>query len=91
MEFENNLIRYLQDARHANKNLYLSIEDLAGQSKSFFITYLDQKLRGLCLNAEMHIDGVCDLTWKHEDCRVLMDILFELTEKDKYKSRYFYD
>jgi|GEM_PF-6072185 hypothetical protein len=35
-----------------------------------------------CLNVK---DGRCNLTWKHEDCKVLMDILYELTENDKYK------
>ena len=35
-----------------------------------------------CLNVK---DGKCNLTWKHEDCKVLMDILYELTENDKYK------
>jgi hypothetical protein len=79
-----NLIQYLEDDRHANKNLYLSIEDLAGSSINFFILYLDQKIRTLCLNAKSN-NGICDLTWKHEDCRVLMEILFELTEDEKFK------
>ena len=35
-----------------------------------------------CLNVE---DGQCNLTWKHEDCKVLMDILYDLTEDVKYK------
>jgi hypothetical protein len=35
-----------------------------------------------CLNVE---NGRCNLTWKHEDCKVLMDILYELTKDDKYK------
>jgi len=90
LEFNRNLIQYLEDDRHANKNLYLSIEDLAGSSKNFFKLYLDQKLRDLCLNAQAN-NGICDLTWKHEDCRVLMDILFELTEDDKYRTTTFYD
>jgi hypothetical protein len=35
-----------------------------------------------CLNVK---DGRCNLTWKHEDCKVLMDILYEMTEDNKYK------
>jgi hypothetical protein len=35
-----------------------------------------------CLNVE---NGKCDLAWKHDDCRVLMDILYEMTEDNKYK------
>ena len=35
-----------------------------------------------CLNVK---DGRCNLTWKHEDCKVLMDILYEMTEDKKYK------
>jgi hypothetical protein len=34
-----------------------------------------------CLNVE---NGKCNLTWKHEDCKVLMAILYEMTEDDKY-------
>lgn len=34
-----------------------------------------------CLNVT---DGNCDMTWKHDDCKVLMQILYELTEDDKY-------
>ena len=39
--------------------------------------YLNQ-----CLNVE---NGKCNLAWKHDDCRVLMDILYEMTEDNKYK------
>ncbi len=35
-----------------------------------------------CLNVK---DGKCNLTWKHEDCKVLMEILYEMTEDKKYK------
>lgn len=35
-----------------------------------------------CLNVK---DGRCNLTWKHEDCKVLMEILYEMTEDKKYK------
>jgi hypothetical protein len=35
-----------------------------------------------CLNVE---NGRCNLTWKHEECKVLMEILYEMTEDNKYK------
>jgi hypothetical protein len=90
MEFEKNLLQYLEDDRLRNKNLYLSLEDLAGSAKDFFIAYLDQKIRTQCMNAERN-NGICDLTWKHGDCRVLMDIVFELTQNQQYVTNYWYD
>jgi hypothetical protein len=35
-----------------------------------------------CLNVE---NGRCNLTWKHDDCKVLMDILYDLTKDSKYE------
>ena len=90
IDFDKNLIQFLEDDRHRNKNLYLSLEDLAGSSKNFFILYLDQKIRTQCMNAEAN-NGLCDLLWKHEDCRVLMDIIFELTQDEQYKTSIWYD
>lgn len=37
-----------------------------------------------CLNVE---DGQCSTTWKHDDCKILMDILYDLTEDEKYKEK----
>jgi hypothetical protein len=37
-----------------------------------------------CLNVE---NGNCNLTWKHDDCRVLMEILYDLTENEKYAEK----
>jgi hypothetical protein len=48
------------------------------------IKYLDKNLRRQCLNSAD--TGVCDLIWKHEDCRAIMDMLFDLTQDDKYKT-----
>ena len=90
MDFEKNLLQHLENDRHRNQNLYLSLEDLAGSSKDFFVSYLDQKLRIICLNAKENNNGICDLSWKHIDCRVLMDIVFELTQDDKYKTTEWY-
>ncbi len=35
-----------------------------------------------CLNVK---DGRCNMTWRHDECRVLMEILYEMTEDNKYK------
>ena len=35
-----------------------------------------------CLNVK---NGRCNLTWKHEECKVLMEILYEMTKDNKYK------
>ena len=32
--------------------------------------------------------GICDLTWKHDECALLMRILYEWTEDSKYNSRW---
>ena len=37
-----------------------------------------------CLNVE---DGQCNLTWKHDECKMLMDILYDITEDVKYKEK----
>ena len=44
--------------------------------------YLEGKL-GLCLNASAN-DGICDLLWKHEECAMLMSILYDLTLEKRY-------
>lgn len=39
-----------------------------------------------CLNVE---DGQCNLTWRHDDCKLLMDILYDITENEKYKEKFW--
>lgn len=36
-----------------------------------------------CLNAEAN-NGICDMTFRHDDCVMLMRILYDLTEDEKY-------
>ncbi len=52
-----------------------------------FTDYIESKLSE-CLQVEDNPDRICDLTWKHDDCRVLMDILFDLTLEEKYRSKW---
>ena len=58
-----------QDVAHATAALKWTVEKIE--------SYLNK-----CLNVE---DGQCNLTWKHEECKTLMDILYDLTEDVKYK------
>ena len=44
--------------------------------------YLQGKL-GLCLNAQYNV-GICDIAWKHEDCSIIMDMLYDLTSEEMY-------
>ena len=83
------LARYIADVKYSTQTYYMSDIDQAAAAIDFFKSYLDQKLATSCLNAEAN-NGICDLSWKHIDCRVLMDILFELTQDDKYKTTEWY-
>lgn len=42
--------------------------------------YLDE-----CPNTQ---DGYCDMYWKHEDCNILMKILYDITVDPKYRTKY---
>lgn len=78
------LARYISDRKYSTKTYYMSDIDQSAAAIDFFKSYLDQRILTQCLNAQDN-NGICDLTWKHLDCRVLMEILFELTEDEKYK------
>ena len=84
------LARHITNAKYSTQTYYMSDIDQAAGAIDFFVSYLDQKLRIICLNAKENNNGICDLSWKHVDCRVLMDILFELTSDDKYKTTEWY-
>lgn len=66
----------------------VSRETEASVAVEYFIGILQGKLNK-CLNAEAN-NGLCDLTWKHEDCAILLRLLFELTGDDKYVPKYKY-
>jgi len=65
----------LADLRHELHNLGPDAQDILKK-------YLEGKL-GLCLNASAN-DGICDITWKHEDCSIIMDMLYDLTSNEMY-------
>ena len=81
-EIVTQLAKHLSDAKYSTKTYYISNEDYSAAAIEFFITYLDHTLRNSCLNSKEA--GICDLTWKHDDCRLIMEILFDLTHDDKY-------
>ena len=56
------------------------LDQINEESISWMIAKIESYLNR-CLNVE---NGRCDLTWKHDDCKVLMDILHDLTKDDKY-------
>ena len=47
----------------------------------WLVAYLKAQL-AKCLQTEE--TGVCDMTWKHDDCALLMSILYDLTKDDRY-------
>lgn len=60
---------------------------LVQEALKAFTDYIESKLSE-CAQVEYNEDRICDLTWKHDDCRVLMDILFDLTLEEKYRSKW---
>jgi len=58
---------------------------LVQEALKAFIDYIESKLSE-CAQVEYNEDRICDLTWKHDDCKVLMDILFDLTLEEKYRT-----
>jgi hypothetical protein len=55
---------------------------LVQEALKAFIDYIDSKLLE-CPNIE---NGICHTYWRHDDCRILMDILFELTLEERYRA-----
>jgi hypothetical protein len=65
----------LADLRH---ELHL----LGPESQDILKKYLQGKL-GLCLNAQDN-GGICDLLWKHDECAMIMNMLYDLTSEEMY-------
>ena len=59
------------------------MKSLDTESLKFVITKIESYLNN-CLNVE---NGNCYTSWKHDDCKVLMDILYDLTKDEKYKEK----
>jgi hypothetical protein len=65
----------LDDLRH-------ELQLLGPEAQDILKKYLQGKL-GLCLNASAN-DGICDLLWKHDDCVIIMSMLYDLTSDEMY-------
>jgi len=57
--------------------MYLRWLNITIRDTYWVLSYLNR-----CLNVK---DGRCNMTWRHDECRVLMEILYEMTEDNKYK------
>ena len=66
----------------AEKGVYEDVSK-ATESLKWIVEKIESYLNK-CVNVE---NGICNLTWKHEDCKVLMEILYEITQDDKYKEK----
>lgn len=64
-------------------------QDLSYRSESAAIAkyFADILELELCENAHAN-NGVCDLTWKHDQCVILMNLIKSLTNDPKYDNGY---
>jgi hypothetical protein len=76
--------RALNNGRYKNKNYY-DDQGMAIGVIEYFIEKIESYLNE-CLNVE---NGRCDLTYRHEDCRILMKILYDITKDEKYTDKYW--
>jgi hypothetical protein len=42
-----------------------------------------------CWNAKDN-DGICTFTWKHDECAILMKLLYLITGDEKYKDEIYF-
>ena len=60
----------------------------AEKALEWFLSYLQSHL-AKCPQTEN--TGVCDLTWKHENCALIMHMIYDITGNEKYKPKYDWD
>ena len=66
----------------AQKTHYADI-DKASAALTWTVEKIESYLNK-CLNVE---NGQCSTSWRHYDCKLIMDILYDLTEDEKYKEK----
>lgn len=66
----------------AKKNSYDDI-DKSEAALSWTVEKIESYLNK-CLNVE---NGKCNITWRHDHCKLLMDILYDITEDERYKEK----
>lgn len=81
MEIRNELLYHLNNSIKQSEDKKLS-EEVVRSTVEFLVQYFDEKIKK-CDQAK--ISGVCK-KWGHEDCDLLMKILFDLTLDKKYVS-----
>ena len=62
--------------------------DAAEKALEWLSAYLQGYL-AKCLQTQS--TGICDMTWKHDDCAVIMHMLHDITGDEKYKPKYGWD
>ena len=62
--------------------------DAAEKALEWFSAYLQSHL-AKCLQTQE--TGICNMTWKHDDCALLMSMLHDITGDEKYKVKYEWD
>lgn len=76
------LAKSFKDARYRECNYYMADTLLAATALEWAVERLQGRF-SQCLNAS---EGVCDIWYleSHSECKLLMDILYDLTADEKY-------
>lgn len=78
------LVKEFKNARYKECNYYMADTLLAATALEYVVERLKGHLQE-CLNTS---EGYCDIWYldSHRECKKLMDILYEFTEDDLYKT-----
>jgi hypothetical protein len=79
-EVVNYIARLINNVQSEASGVHYKVE--ASAALFYFVDLLQDRLNK-CLNAAAN-NGVCDLTWRHDECAMLMDLLHNLTGDEKY-------
>lgn len=74
------IARLINNAQSDASGVHYKAE--ASAALAYFVDILQERLNK-CLNAAAN-NGICDLTWRHDECAMLMDLLHKLTGDKKY-------
>lgn len=73
----NEALMYVKDEKARQENYFSENAGVIGT-----INFITEKMESkLCLNAE---NGNCPYWWKHDDCLLIMEFLYEITDNKKY-------
>lgn len=71
----------MSDAKYRTQTYYMSDMDMAAAVLEKVIEVIEEKL-SKCPNVK---DNICNMTFRHEDCLSLMDLLYDMTDDPKYR------